>query len=161
MNALNYHPSYDDGTIACPWCGSGWTHINWVHIGARDEDRPTVPIVINAITADISLTVPTVGTAGTGPLQGQRRHWIELQVDCEECPGGTLTLAQHKGATRLLKSSAPDYDGLFVNLDGAGAPADYPPAARPRTRRCQTPACTGSTTDEHTECNACAAADVF
>ena len=32
-----------------------------------------------------------------------RRHWVGLVIDCEQCPGGALVFAQHKGATEVVK----------------------------------------------------------
>jgi hypothetical protein len=99
--ALNYHPDFDDA-MACPWCGEGYLHVDRVGIAARQEDRPPTTIDVNAVTGTITVGDATVNQIGDTGFWNQRRHWIELHTNCEMCDGGVITLAQHKGQTRLI-----------------------------------------------------------
>lgn len=80
-----------DDQLLCPFCGFEYTHIETVRIGARQEDDPVYLIAVKPDTARIEAAY----SAEEPP--SSRRSWVELVVDCEGCPGGSIVIAQHKG----------------------------------------------------------------
>lgn len=87
----------DGGNLLCPRCGSDVTHIDEVSAGVRrgGEDSAVQAMTFSAVTGE------TRGPVHTDLAHSPRRHWIEIHIDCELCPGGSLILAQHKGSTRV------------------------------------------------------------
>ena len=90
------------GEMLCPFCGANYTHLDEVSFGYREsfggprrEDAPVNTATFNARAGELRLS-------SQRPVEySGRRHWIELHVDCESCPGGTIVLAQHKGVTQF------------------------------------------------------------
>jgi hypothetical protein len=96
----------DANDLACPSCGWAYTHIDKIRAGVRREDR-----LVTAVELDME-----EGQFDFAPFEGDetpssRRHWLEVVIDCENCPGGTLILAQHKGVTRTQYVPAKPADG--------------------------------------------------
>ncbi|WP_432945824.1 hypothetical protein ACQPXM_06605 [Kribbella sp. CA-253562] len=94
-----------DDQLLCPFCGFDYTHIETVRVGARKEDDPVYLIAVEPSTARIEAAYSTEQPPSS------RRSWVELIVDCEECPGGSIVIAQHKGqsfvSTRPNLTEAP------------------------------------------------------
>jgi hypothetical protein len=82
----------DNDELICPWCDQEWTHVEEVKVGVRGEDKPPWLLTVNAVTGDIT-EMPGFEEKST------RRQWVELVIDCEQCAGGTIVFAQHKGMT--------------------------------------------------------------
>jgi hypothetical protein len=82
----------DNSELLCPWCGSEWTHIEVVKVGARGEDKPPWLLTIHAVSGKVE-EMPAFEEVSS------RRQWVELVIDCESCKGGTIAFAQHKGMT--------------------------------------------------------------
>jgi len=80
-------------------------------------------------------------------------HEVSLEIlnDCRE-PSAALDPAAARQLAQLLLDAA----------EAAEKPiTDAPNVTRLDTKQCQTPGCTGRTSTKYTQCNACAAADVF
>lgn len=85
-----------DGLLLCPFCGDDATHIDEISSGWRSqEDGDVHTATFSAIS----------GTLVEGPdtklNYSSRRHWFEIHVDCEQCEGGNIIMAQHKGGTEI------------------------------------------------------------
>lgn len=85
----------DDNDLACPSCGWAYTHIDKIRAGVRREDRD-----VTAVELDMEEGRFTFEPYKGGETPSSRRHWLEIVIDCENCAGGTLVLAQHKGVTQ-------------------------------------------------------------
>lgn len=85
----------EHGRLHCPFCDGDYVHLDLVHIGARQEDKPPYRISVDAVAGTVD-EAPAFGE----PLS-RRRQWVELVVNCEFCPGGSVVLAQHKGQTEV------------------------------------------------------------
>lgn len=81
------------GDLLCPSCGEAAVHVDVVRVAARREDQPPYMITVHAVAGLVN-ELPAYGEQ-----RSERRHWIELEVDCEHCPGGTVVLAQRRSAT--------------------------------------------------------------
>lgn len=89
---LTYASDYE-GALACPACGFAYTHIDRVRAGVRREDRAVTAVELDLVEGQFSFA------PNTGTQHSSRRHWLEVVINCEGCPGGTLVLGQHKGVT--------------------------------------------------------------
>lgn len=85
----------DDDLLACPSCASEYTHIDKIRAGVRREDRDVTAVELDMEEGQFNFA-PYQG----GETPSSRRHWLEIVIDCEQCSGGTLILAQHKGVTQ-------------------------------------------------------------
>lgn len=89
---------YSDGSLACPVCGFGCTHIDRVAVAARKEDDQATPITVDAITGYV--TKGGMNTVPAGAMVGEgRRHRIALLGACESGHQFAIVFTQHKGAT--------------------------------------------------------------
>ncbi|WP_067842255.1 hypothetical protein [Nocardia lijiangensis] len=87
----------DDNDLACPNCGWAYTHIDKVRAGVRTEDAPITFVELDIVEGQFGFKPRRY--EGTETPSG-RRQWLEIVIDCEQCAGGTLVLAQHKGVTQ-------------------------------------------------------------
>lgn len=102
---VDVHPDQPyDGVLICPWCRGEFTHIDEVSAGTRHEDGPIRPMTFDAVEGELRK-----GTPGSRDRTGRspRRHWIEVHVDCEQCPGGAIVFVQHKGETQVAFVANP------------------------------------------------------
>ena len=105
------------GCLVCPFCNDIATHLDQVSAGypsPSDYDEGSFDYrtaTFSAVTGEVT----------HGPLtelkNSSRRHWLEIHVNCETCPGGTIILAQNKGATMvsLVPVTAPTTAGEAVS----------------------------------------------
>ncbi len=95
---LSYAPLGPSGgsDLACPSCGSEYTHVDKVRAGVRKEDG-----AVTAVELDLEAGQFNFAPFGDEETPSRRRHWLEVVIDCENCSGGTLTFAQHKGVTQM------------------------------------------------------------
>lgn len=89
----------NDEYLQCPFCGGSCTHLDAVSCGYHTSyDNGSSPVA----TATMRGTVgQLVSGAYTDLDYSERRHWIELHIDCETCDGGSVVFAQHKGSTEV------------------------------------------------------------
>jgi hypothetical protein len=85
--------------LKCPFCNEDYIHLEIIRVGARQEDQPAYLITVDAVAGTVQEQ-----PAFEGELS-DRRHWVEMQVNCEMCAGGSIVFAQHKGQT--LVSTRP------------------------------------------------------
>ena len=100
MTSLSLGP---DNELLCPFCGFECTHLEIVRVGARREDDPIYLVSVEADTARVE------GSYYDSDDQppSSRRSWVELVVDCEGCSGGSIVIAQHKGASYVSTRPNP------------------------------------------------------
>lgn len=88
----------DYGALLCPFCGFNCTHVDEVSAGIPLPSGcapPHAAVTFSAVTGKVE------GGPQTDLAYSRDRHWLEIHIDCEGCPGGTIILAQHKGETRV------------------------------------------------------------
>lgn len=91
----------DNGVMLCPFCSDDLTHVDEISAGyfpGDDYDQ-------GATSASTATFNATNGEVRQGPMTdlrySDRRHWVEIHIDCEVCHGGTLVLGQCKGFTEI------------------------------------------------------------
>lgn len=87
-----------DNSLLCPKCGFEYTHVDLVHIGAREEDQPVNNITVDAVTGQTITQNQTPAPVGPDAGDG-RRHRIALVGQCENGCDFALVFTQHKGST--------------------------------------------------------------
>lgn len=86
------------GVLICPFCGQTMTDLHSVSAGYR---RPTGCTHSHGTATFDVITGKSHLGPGTNLAYSQNRHWLEIPILCETCPGGTLVFAQHKGETQV------------------------------------------------------------
>lgn len=109
-----------EGVLFCPFCGDITTHLDQVSAGyPSPSDYDTGSFEYGTATFSA-----VTGKVTHGPLTklkySSRRHWLEIHIGCENCPGGTIILAQNKGATmvKLMPTPEPTTAGEVVRRGG-------------------------------------------
>ncbi len=88
----------EDGDLACPECGGGYTHAIGVTVYSRREDAEGT-----YLRTSTTAGVVTVEKGTAQPYNTARRGSIEVAMVCEMCGlQFSLVLRQHKGMTNMF-----------------------------------------------------------
>jgi hypothetical protein len=88
----------DSSWMLCPVCDHNATHVDVVHVAARQEDRDFDEITVNALTGQVVTHSDESAPFGDRVKEG-RRHRIALRGWCEEGHDFAIVFTQHKGTT--------------------------------------------------------------
>lgn len=99
--------------VGCPFCGFECTHVDEV-TAARESGSSVRATTLRAVdgesrTETFAMDANSLGGPAISSHAKAGGFWIEIHFDCEGCLGGSLVLAQHKGATewRLVPTPRP------------------------------------------------------
>jgi len=86
--------------VACPICGSDYTHHGDVEVYVRDrEDGESQITLVNAKSKKTALMRDELKANPSG-RRGGIRIWFECEAGCQET--FSITFAQHKGQTEVF-----------------------------------------------------------